>query len=73
MDKGTIVMFNKPEIIRTFKLTSTYNPTFLRVFLKMLKEYGMPVDNKHFTGIYDRYSGDLASLGNGEIYIWRTD
>ena len=71
MDRGTIVSFNELEILPTFKYDSTYNPTFLRIFLRKLEKYGMHLKQQHITGLYDRYSGDLASLGKGEIFIWK--
>ena len=32
--------------------------------------YGLPVEERHLTGFYRRYSGDLADLGKGEILAW---
>jgi len=71
MDRGTIVAFNGIELLPTFKYDSTYNPTFLRLFLRELRKYDLPIKQEHITGLYDRYSGDLAALGKGEIFIWR--
>jgi formylmethanofuran dehydrogenase subunit C len=71
MDRGTIVAFNELEFLPTFKYDSTYNPTFLRFLLRELKKYDLPIRQEHVTGLYDRYSGDLAALGKGEIFVWR--
>lgn len=71
MDRGTIIAFNGLELLPTFKYDSTYNPTFLRLLLKELKKYDLPIKHEHITGVYNRYSGDLAALGKGEIFIWR--
>ncbi len=71
MDRGTIVAFNELELLPTFKHDSTYNPVFLRVFLRELRKHGLPIKEEHLTGAYDRYSGDLAALGKGEILVWK--
>lgn len=71
MDRGTIIAFNPLELLPTFKYDSTYNPTFLRIFLRELRKHGLPIKEAHITGRYDRYSGDLAGLGKGEILVRR--
>ncbi|KXB04951.1 hypothetical protein AKJ48_00810 [candidate division MSBL1 archaeon SCGC-AAA261O19] len=71
MDRGTLVAFNPVELLPTFKYDSTYNPNFLRVLLRELGRYDLPIEGKHITGVYERYSGDLAALGKGEILIWK--
>jgi hypothetical protein len=41
------------------------------VLLRYLRSrYGLPVAPRHITGRYDRYSGDMAELGKGEILTW---
>jgi hypothetical protein len=43
----------------------------LRLILGRLRaRYGLPVEQRHLTGLYRRYSGDLADLGKGEILVW---
>lgn len=71
MDRGTIVAFNKLELLPTFKYASTYNPAFLVMSLRELGKYNLPIRKEHITGLYDRYSGDFAALGKGEIFVWR--
>lgn len=71
MDRGTIVAFKEIERLPTFRYELTYNPIFLRVFLKKLMGYGLPIKQEHISGMYDRYRGDLAALGKGEILVWR--
>lgn len=71
MDRGTIVTFNELELLPTFKHDSTYNPAFLRVFLRELRKHALPIKNEHINGSYDRFSGDLAALGKGEILVWK--
>lgn len=71
MDRGTIIAFNELELLPTFRYDSTYNPTFLRALLRGLRKHDLPVRQEHIEGAYDRYSGDLAGLGKGEIFVWR--
>jgi formylmethanofuran dehydrogenase subunit C len=71
MDRGTIIAFNELELLPTFRYDSTYNPTFLRALLRELRKYDLPVRQEHIERAYDRYSGDLAGLGKGEIFVWR--
>lgn len=72
MDRGTIVAFNRIKLLPTFKHASTYNPVFLRFYLRELrKKYGLPIKDEHVNGFYDRYSGDIVELGKGEIFIWK--
>ena len=55
----------------TYRLACTYQPTHLRLVLTRLRAtYGLPVEGRHLTGFYRRYSGDLADLGKGEILAW---
>ena len=37
---------------------------------RLAARYGLPVEERHLTGFYRRYSGDLAELGKGEILAW---
>ncbi|KXA95046.1 hypothetical protein AKJ65_02715 [candidate division MSBL1 archaeon SCGC-AAA259E19] len=71
MDRGTLIAYNPPELLPTFKYNSTYNPNFLRVLLQELEKYDLPIEKKHITGSYERYSGDLAALGKGEVLVWK--
>lgn len=71
MDRGTLIAYNAPELLPTFKYNSTYNPNFLRVLLRELGKHDLPIEEKHITGLYERYSGDLAALGKGEVLVWK--
>ena len=37
---------------------------------RLKARYDLPVEERHLTGFYRRYSGDLAELGKGEILAW---
>lgn len=75
MYDGTIVTMNgfydNVNVLPTFKSNGIFNPTFLRVFLVELRKYGVNVDDKFINGLYERFSGDFATTGKGEIYVLR--
>ena len=55
----------------TYAYACTYHPIHLRVMLLRIQaRYGIRVRKQHLTGLYRRYSGDLAELGKGEILEW---
>ena len=76
MKRGTIVLLGEghsapsPRLLPTFRYDCSYNPTFLRVYLRALRRYGIEVGEEYITGRYRRYNGDIAELGKGEILVY---
>jgi formylmethanofuran dehydrogenase subunit C len=69
--RGSVVVLGKITPPETYAFACTYQPIHLRLMLTRLrKEYRLPIQRKHFTGLYHRYSGDLAEIGKGEILAW---
>jgi formylmethanofuran dehydrogenase subunit C len=69
--RGTIVALGSVAIPSTYRYACTYRPTVLPLLLGRLRtRYGLPVEDRHVSGSYRRYSGDLADLGKGEILAW---
>jgi formylmethanofuran dehydrogenase subunit C len=69
--RGSIVALGDVAMPSTYRLACTYQPIHLRLVLTRLRAtYGLPVEGRHLTGFYRRYSGDLADLGKGEILVW---
>jgi formylmethanofuran dehydrogenase subunit C len=69
--RGTIVALGTITPPPSYSYACTYQPVHLRLTLTRLRaRYGLAVQRKHFTGLYHRYSGDLAELGKGEILAW---
>jgi len=69
--RGSIVVFGgPPEILPTYRYECTLPPVFLRVYLQRLGEWGFPVSVELADGIFRRYSGDLTSVGKGEILVY---
>jgi len=71
--RGTILAGSEVDLLPTFRYACTYRPTFLRVYLRRLREeYGLSVDPRFVDGAYRRYNGDFADLGRGELLTWTT-
>jgi formylmethanofuran dehydrogenase subunit C len=69
--RGSIVAFGSVTPPATYRYACTYLPPHLLVLLTYLRDRrGVPVAPGHLTGLYRRYSGDLAELGAGEILAW---
>jgi formylmethanofuran dehydrogenase subunit C len=71
MIRGTIISLTPIQLLPTFTYTSTYNPTFIRVYARHLAGLGfsLPCDEKY--GAYQRYTGDACVPGKGEILVWK--
>lgn len=69
--RGSVVALSDVPVPSTYRYACTYQPVHLRLLLSRLKgRYALPVEGRHLTGFYRRYSGDLAELGKGEILAW---
>jgi formylmethanofuran dehydrogenase subunit C len=69
--RGSVLALGKITPPPTYSYACTYQPMVLRLLLTRLSvRYGLSVQRKHFTGLYRRYSGDMAELGKGEILEW---
>jgi formylmethanofuran dehydrogenase subunit C len=69
--RGSVVALGNITPPETYAYACTYQPVHLRVMLARLRSrYSLPIQRKHLTGLYHRYSGDLAELGKGEILAW---
>jgi formylmethanofuran dehydrogenase subunit C len=69
--RGSVVALGKITPPETYAYACTDQPVHLRVMLARLRsKYSLPIQRKHLTGLYHRYSGDLAELGKGEILAW---
>ena len=80
MKRGTIVALgggavgDRPQqqdgLLPTFRYNCAYRPTFLRYYLRRLHEWGLPVTPEQVEGIFRRYTGDITTLGKGEILVY---
>jgi len=69
--RGSLVALGELTVPATYRYACTYQPVHLRLMLsRLMTRYSLPVEGRHLTGFYRRYSGDLAELGKGEILAW---
>ncbi len=69
--RGSIVACGPVARPATFRYACTYRPPHVRLLLLYLRERrGLDVADRWITGRYDRYCGDLAELGKGEMLQW---
>jgi formylmethanofuran dehydrogenase subunit C len=74
MKRGTSGAVNgqEEELLPTFRYASTCHTSFMRVYLRRLREHDcqLPITDAHVSGAYHRYTGDVTTLGKGEILIY---
>ncbi len=70
MSRGTIVSLAPLPLLPSFTYSSTYNPTFLRLYSRHLSKLGVTVPCEERDGSYRRYTGDTSVPGKGEILVW---
>ncbi len=71
MIRGTIVSLKPIPLLPTFAAASAYVPTFLRIYAKHLLTLGLSIPMENAPGLYQRYTGDSAVPGKGEIFVWQ--
>lgn len=67
MKRGSIVAMQAPEILPTFTHACRYRPAWLALYLRHLRERGLPVLREHTDAAYNRWCGDGVELNRGEI------
>jgi formylmethanofuran dehydrogenase subunit C len=71
MVRGTIVSLTEIVFMPTFSYAVAYNPVFLRLYAKHLSSFGISIPFDQADGTYERYVGDTAVPGKGEILVWQ--
>jgi formylmethanofuran dehydrogenase subunit C len=71
MKRGTLACFGDPgpRLLPTFVPSGRSRPPFLNVYLRRLASWGFPVPDAAFSTPMERYNGDLAERGQGEIWV----
>jgi formylmethanofuran dehydrogenase subunit C len=70
--RGTIASFGgMMELLPTYAPSGRSRPPFLTLYLRQLAAWGIDLPEGVFSGRFDRYNGDLAGLGQGELLVWR--
>ena len=66
--RGSLVALGGIDIPATYEYACAYQPGYVRLLLTHLhRRYGIDVESWALDGTYNRYCGDTASLGRGEI------
>jgi formylmethanofuran dehydrogenase subunit C len=71
MVRGTIISLTPLRLLPTFAYACAYNPTFLRVYARYLAGLGVAIPYEVRDGSYQRYTGDAAVPGQGEVLVWQ--
>jgi formylmethanofuran dehydrogenase subunit C len=72
MSRGTIVASEALTLLPTFQYACTYQPVFLQLLLKQLRDLGVRLSGQNWDNPVRRYTGDSSGLGKGEILICAT-
>jgi formylmethanofuran dehydrogenase subunit C len=68
MQRGTIISLAPVRLMPTFAYSCAYSPTFLNLYARSLANVGFELPT---AGNYQRYAGDSAALGKGELLVWQ--
>jgi formylmethanofuran dehydrogenase subunit C len=72
MKRGTLALFSPPTpLLPTFRYDCDYHPAFIDVYLRRLADWGFRTAAHYRDGSYRRFTGDLVSLGKGEVLCWQ--
>jgi formylmethanofuran dehydrogenase subunit C len=71
MKRGTIALLGAEgvDILPTFAASGRFAFPFLTIYLRRLQGWGFPVPPEVFSSALERYNGDLADGGQGEILV----
>ena len=71
LKRGSIVALGDVAWPATFGYACTYRPPHVALLLRYLRSRcRVEVTEAQVSGRYERYSGDMAELGNGELLRW---
>ncbi|MEP3480908.1 MAG: formylmethanofuran dehydrogenase subunit C [Fuerstiella sp.] len=72
MKKGTIVCLQAPITNDFFSECCEYSPTFLSIYAKHLRQYGVKLPMANADGQWLRYIGDASRVGQGELLVQKS-
>lgn len=71
MNRGTIISLAPIPLMPTFAYACTYSPNFLRLYSRHIATMDHRIPFDPAAGAYERYVGDLAVPGKGELLVWK--
>jgi len=69
MKRGSIISFNEAKLLPTFSRNCEYHPSFIKFYVRYLKEIGFSIDTSYLNSAFERWSGDSVELNRGEILL----
>ncbi|WP_374306829.1 formylmethanofuran dehydrogenase subunit C [Methylocella sp.] len=69
MRRGTLVFGRAPELGPTFVDCGAFRLSFMGLFANFLRPYSEPASRLLASGRFNRFGGDTAALGKGEIFF----
>lgn len=72
MNRGTILSMVPLEKMPTFTPAGKFDSAFLTILKKYLSEYGIKLPCDPATGHFERFTGDVAVPGQGELLVWQS-
>jgi len=71
MRRGSIVFMGSdhPPLLPSFKYSCRYQPEFMPLLLRNLKNLGFPVPDSAVDSTYDLHHGDMIDGGRGEVLL----
>jgi formylmethanofuran dehydrogenase subunit C len=71
MVRGTIIALAPVRLLPTFSYACAYDPTFVHIYAQHLRMLGFSLPVASQDGAYQRFTGDSAVPGKGEILVWQ--
>ncbi|MBL8848607.1 MAG: formylmethanofuran dehydrogenase subunit C [Planctomycetaceae bacterium] len=73
MKRGTIISMKPLQLMPTFQHASNCQPTFVDLYARHLRQFGVQLPSAADAGSYAMYRGDQSVPGKGEILVWSPD
>ena len=73
MIRGTILSLRPLPLMPTFVPSGRYNPAFIDLYARELRQHGIKLPNDPASGSWSRNCGDSSIPGKGEILIWQSE
>ncbi len=70
MKRGSIISMRHADLLPTFTYSCFYHPSFLRLYLRRLRDMGISIDDAQIEGGYHRWCGDSMELNRGEVLLF---
>jgi len=72
MKRGTIVALGglADGLLPTFRYACTYQPVFMRYYLRRLQAMGLPISQERMEADCQRFTGDINTIGKGEVLVY---